>query len=86
MASAEEIAAFLDESALIWLLHITGGEQFVYPRYTELSQRLARVHFSSVNSNLSLGGVKDFTANDPPKAMSFVNCGPHSRRTSPAPC
>lgn len=76
-ASIQSIAALFNDSGLTWLLHITGGEPFLYPRFVELCQILTQRHAITVNTNLSLAGVQEFATSIAPERVSFVNCGLH---------
>jgi hypothetical protein len=59
------------------LIHVTGGEPFLYPRFADLCRRLARTHYLSINSSLSSAAVTEFTEQVPPERVHFVNAALH---------
>jgi MoaA/NifB/PqqE/SkfB family radical SAM enzyme len=60
-----------------WLLHVTGGEPFVYPGFVELCERLTRRHVLSINTNLSHRAVDDFAARVDPRRVHYVHAAVH---------
>jgi MoaA/NifB/PqqE/SkfB family radical SAM enzyme len=60
-----------------WLLHITGGEPTIYPRFTELCERLSERHFLSINTNLSRPVIEDFIDRIDPGRIHFINAALH---------
>jgi MoaA/NifB/PqqE/SkfB family radical SAM enzyme len=66
-----------DRTNLTWLLHITGGEPTVYPRFAELCERLTATHYLSFNSNLTHRSVVDFAERVDPSRINFINAGLH---------
>lgn len=78
IASPERISAFFDNSGLVWLLHITGGEPFLYPRFIHLVSLLIRQHFVSLNTNLSISQrVRRFAEQISPHRVLFINIALH---------
>jgi len=75
--SCEEIVKFFDNTGLIWLIHITGGEPFLYPNFVRLCQGLTKKHFININTNLTQGNVFDFAELIDPGRVTFINCGLH---------
>jgi len=73
----EEFVHYFDESGLIWLLHITGGEPFFYPRFVELCQLLTQKHYISLNSNVDSKEVIAFAETVDPARVESINCGLH---------
>lgn len=73
--SVAEITNFFNGSGLTWLLHITGGEPFMYPQFVKLCQELTKEHFISLNSNISLGNVVDFARAVDTARVNLVHCG-----------
>ena len=67
----------LDQTGLTWLLHITGGEPTIYPRFAELCQLLTATHFLSLNSNLTHSSVVAVANQVNPSRISFINAALH---------
>lgn len=60
-----------------WLLHITGGEPTIYPRFPELCARLSERHFLSINSNLSHSSIEGLIDLVDPGRIHFINAALH---------
>jgi len=60
-----------------WLIHVTGGEPFIYPGFVELCQRLTRRHYLSINSNLAHRSVDEFAEGVNPERVHFINVAVH---------
>lgn len=73
----KEIVKFFNNTGLTWLIHITGGEPFLYPNFVELCQRLTERHFININTNLSQKNVFDFSQLINSRKVTFINCGLH---------
>jgi MoaA/NifB/PqqE/SkfB family radical SAM enzyme len=76
-ASDEEWAAAFDAGGRTWLIHVTGGEPFVYPRFVALCQTLSRRHLLSINTNLSLKAADELIGNVDPGRVHFINAALH---------
>ena len=68
----------IDRTGLIWLLHITGGEPTIYPRFAELCQLLTARHYLSFNSNLTHSSIVDVAKRVDPSRVNFINAGLHA--------
>src|SRR5262249_16555667 len=68
----------IDRTGLTWLLHITGGEPTIYPRFAELCQLLTATHYLSFNSNLTHSSVVDVAKRVDPSRISFINAALHA--------
>ena len=68
----------IDRTGLTWLLHITGGEPTIYPRFAELCQLLTATHYLSFSSNLTHSSVVDVAKRVDPSRISFINAGLHA--------
>ena len=66
-----------DATGKVWLIHVTGGEPFVYPGFVELCQRLTRRHYLSINSNLAHHAVAEFAERIDPERVHFINAAVH---------
>ncbi|MGD0577315.1 MAG: radical SAM protein [Bryobacteraceae bacterium] len=75
--SPQQYLDFFDSTGKTWLLHITGGEPFLYPDFVRLCQTLTSRHYISLNSNLSSPRVRDFAAQVDPSRVQFVHCAVH---------
>jgi len=77
-ASPEEWQAAFGATGKRWLIHMTGGEPTIYPRFVDLCDGLSRTHMISLNTNLSNPCVKEFARRIDPKHVSFINAGFHA--------
>ena len=76
-ASPEQWQTAFDATGLTWLLHITGGEPSIYPRFADLCERLAQRHYLSLNSNLTHPSIRDFAERTDPARVNFVHAAFH---------
>lgn len=75
----EQIADFFDSTGKTWLIHMSGGEPFIHPRYIELLKKLTKKHYISINTNLTLNTVHDFIKEIDPSRVAFLHCALHYR-------
>lgn len=75
--TVEQWGDAFDSTGRVWLIHITGGEPFTYPRFVALCERLARRHYLSVNSNLSHRSAEDFAGRMDPGRVHYMNAAVH---------
>ena len=73
----EQLARFFDGTGWTWMLHLTGGEPFLYPDFVELCRLLASRHYISLNTNCQSAAVRDFVRLVKPDRVGFMNCGMH---------
>jgi sulfatase maturation enzyme AslB (radical SAM superfamily) len=66
-----------DSTGKTWLIHMTGGEPMIYPKFVDLCQRLTRRHYLSINSNLSHRAVDEFAEVIDPRRVHFINAALH---------
>lgn len=52
------------------LIHVTGGEPLLYPKFVDVCRKLTEHHLISINTNLSLP-IKEFSRIDPQKIYFF---------------
>lgn len=83
-AATDRLARFFDGSGLIWLLHLTGGEPFAYPGFTDLAVLLSERHRLSLNTNADSPRVMDFADRVDPSRVEFINVGVHPLERSRA--
>ena len=76
-AEPREWSRAIDRTGLTWLLHITGGEPTIYPRFAELCRLLTAKHFISFNSNLTHPSALDIAKHVDPSRISYINAGFH---------
>lgn len=74
---SNKFIGFFDASGKRWLLHITGGEPFLYPNFVGLCGRLTQHHKINLNTNLSSPLVYDFARQIDPSKVTFINVGLH---------
>ena len=78
VASVERLAAFFDDTGFVWLLHLTGGEPFIYPEFVDLCRLLTRNHLLSLNTNAdSTRRIQDFAQCIDPARVRYINAGIH---------
>lgn len=73
----DRIVDFFNRSGFTWLLHMTGGEPFIFPDFVQLCYGVTRNNFISINTNLSVSTVQKFSDSIDPKRVSFINCALH---------
>ncbi len=76
-ADPEGWASAFESTQHTWLLHITGGEPTIYPRFTELCARLSERHFLSINTNLSQPAIEGLIDLVDPGRIHFINAALH---------
>jgi len=76
-ATPEDWQRGFETTGLTWLLHMTGGEPTVYPRFAELCAGLTERHIISINTNLSRPSILAFGEAVDPGRVSFINAGLH---------
>jgi MoaA/NifB/PqqE/SkfB family radical SAM enzyme len=75
--SPQQWADGFDSTGKTWLIHITGGEPTIYPKFVELCQHLSQRHYLSINSNLSHRAIEEFADVIDPQRVSFINAALH---------
>lgn len=75
--SIEQIVRFFNNTGLTWLIHITGGEPFLYSELVELCRRLSEHHFIAITSNIDLEKVYHFAATIDPSRVDSFHCSLH---------
>lgn len=76
-AGADAWRSSFDRTGKTWLLHLTGGEPGIYPKFVELCAALTVRHFISLNSNLTSPSFSQFAKSIDPSRVSFINAGLH---------
>ncbi|TMR21974.1 radical SAM protein [Nonomuraea turkmeniaca] len=79
-ATVDRLASFFEGTGLVWLLHLTGGEPFMYPGFLRLCQSLTRRHYISINTNADSPRIRAFTETVDPEHVDFVHCGVHEEQ------
>jgi MoaA/NifB/PqqE/SkfB family radical SAM enzyme len=75
--TADEWEEGFNATGKTWLIHVTGGEPFVYPGFVELCQKLSRRHYLSINSNLAHRSVDEFAEAVDPGRVHYINAAVH---------
>jgi MoaA/NifB/PqqE/SkfB family radical SAM enzyme len=73
----EAIADFFDSTYLTWLIHMSGGEPFLYPKLVSLCRLLTKNHYISINSNMTSNALDGFMQEIDPKRVAFVHASLH---------
>jgi MoaA/NifB/PqqE/SkfB family radical SAM enzyme len=72
------ITKTLDDTGKRWVVAMTGGEPFVYPRFVDLCAELSQRHRIAVDTNLSLHDrVADFAERVPAEQVSYIFASTH---------
>jgi MoaA/NifB/PqqE/SkfB family radical SAM enzyme len=66
-----------DATGRRWLIHLTGGEPFLYPNFVDLCARLSQRHHVSINSNLAHASIEKFAGTIDPARVHFINAALH---------
>jgi len=74
----DEIAEFFNRTGQQWLILITGGEPFVYPRFAEVCRELTRNHYIQITSNLSHPDVVFFSEQVDPGKVFLISASFHA--------
>ncbi|MFP4459830.1 MAG: radical SAM protein [Candidatus Zixiibacteriota bacterium] len=75
--SSKHIAKAFNETGLVWRIHMSGGEPFLYPDYINLCKLLSEKHYISINTNLTTKNVFDFGETINPDKVLSINAGLH---------
>ena len=73
----DAISDFFDSTNLTWLIHMSGGEPFLHPKFVSLCRSLTKKHYISVNSNMSLKTLDAFMNTIDPARVEFVHASVH---------
>lgn len=66
-----------NNKGITWLIHMTGGEPFLFPNFLELCQGLTKKHYITVTTNLTHPGIRPFAATVNPERVDFVHVSMH---------
>jgi MoaA/NifB/PqqE/SkfB family radical SAM enzyme len=66
-----------DGTGQTWLIHVTGGEPFLYPDFASLCAELTKSHYLSINTNLSRDSLGEFVERVSPERIHFLNVSLH---------
>ncbi|GAB2814291.1 hypothetical protein GCM10022221_10160 [Actinocorallia aurea] len=71
--SPELVVTRFDETGRTCLVHMSGGEPFLFPGFVDLCEGLTRRHHISINTNLASADVAEFARRvDPGKTVKIV--------------
>ncbi len=74
---SDRIEQFFMNTNKTYLICMTGGEPFLYPRYVELCEKLTNKHYIGIFTNLTSNRVYDFTERIDPERVDFISCSVH---------
>jgi len=66
-----------DSSNLRFLIHMSGGEPFLHPKFVELCAALIKKHYISMDTNLTSCLTEDFVKEVDPSRVEFISCSLH---------
>ncbi|MCD0452499.1 radical SAM protein [Actinocorallia sp. API 0066] len=70
---AQLVVRRFDETGRVCLVHMSGGEPFLFPGFVDLCAGLTRRHHISINTNLATPDVAEFARRvDPAKTVKIV--------------
>ncbi len=69
-----------NRNGITWLVHMSGGEPFLFPNFLELCQKLSRNHYMSINTNLSTDNVFEFGRRIDPERVKYIQASVHLRQ------
>lgn len=72
-----KIIDFFNKTNLKFLIHMTGGEPFLYHNFIRLCEELTKKHYISINTNLTTNFIYDFAKKINPKKVEFIHCSLH---------
>ncbi|WP_211785685.1 radical SAM protein [Kitasatospora atroaurantiaca] len=75
--SPELVKRRFDELGKTCLVHMSGGEPFMFPRFVDLCVGLTEHHFISINTNLASGDVESFSKLVDPNRVARITAAVH---------
>ncbi|MCX5713214.1 MAG: radical SAM protein, partial [Candidatus Omnitrophica bacterium] len=76
--SVRNLCNALGEHGKRWLVHISGGEPFLYPGFIEICRELTKEFRIKINSNLSLNTqVRELSRTINPDKVELINASLH---------
>jgi len=73
----ELVVRRFDELGKVCLVHMSGGEPFMFPGFVALCQGLSKGHFISINTNLASDDVADFASRVPADRVAKIVAAIH---------
>lgn len=77
LAKINKAINFFNKSKFRFLIHMTGGEPFLHPKFVEICKSLTKKHYISISTNLSTHLINDFIKEINPKRVEAINCSLH---------
>lgn len=74
---SDKFEHFFKNTDKTFLICMTGGEPFLYPRFVELCEKLTHKHYIGIFTNLSSNKIYDFTERIEPERVEFIYCSVH---------
>jgi len=78
LLDVNKIVKKFDNSGMIWLVFLSGGEPFLHPNFIELCQELTKEHYIAIETNLSTSNVYDLCKTIDPGRVDFIRCSLHT--------
>ncbi len=76
--SVQRLCSALREHGENWLVHISGGEPFLYPGFIEICKELTNLFQIKINTNLSLNiQIREFSKIIKPDRVELINASLH---------
>lgn len=75
--SPDLVVRRFDELGKVCLVHMSGGEPFMFPGFVELCEGLTRRHFISINTNLASDDVDNFARRVMPDRVAKIVAAIH---------
>lgn len=72
-----DVAKWFNGTERDWIIYISGGEPFLYPKFVQLCRALRRNHILCVNTNLSTANVPEFGRTIEPSRVLFIYASVH---------
>jgi len=76
-APAQKVIDFFNSQNKTLLIHLSGGEPFLYPNFIDLCQKLTEKLHIAIDSNLTLNNVYDFANKINPERVNFISASLH---------
>jgi MoaA/NifB/PqqE/SkfB family radical SAM enzyme len=73
----ELVVQRFDELGKVCLVHMSGGEPFMFPGFVALCEGLSKRNFISINTNLASTDVEDFATRVPPARVAKIVAAIH---------
>ncbi len=76
----EKMISGFNRNGISWLVHMSGGEPFLFPNFIKFCEKLTQGHYISINTNLSTPNVFDFARKINPSRVKYIHASVHLRQ------